>query len=417
MEIPMRHVLSLLLIAPAFAVLLAGCPDERVGDGIFIPEEDTDTSLPELPDVPDERAVFGEACDLDEDCQSGICGASAAGGVCTRLCDDDCPDGTQCVPAGADGPSVCLADDALACQPCSADDQCNLPGSTGGACVDYGASGSFCGVACSADSDCPGDFSCNGDGQCVSDAESCSCNRAGILTGASTTCTIANDEGSCPGTRQCSTSGLTRCAGQTPSAETCNGVDDNCDGNTDEETDGQACEISNEFGTCVGVRQCDEGLPLCIGKAPAAEICNGIDDDCDGMTDEDQPDLDLDDIPDCVDPDIDGDGSLNEDDCAPRDASIHPDATEICDGIDQNCNLVADDGTDDNASDECGCYICDGDTGCRGDCSTDGHCTTGYLCDLNDDNDNGNSAECLPSVCGNGVEEIREVCDNGSNTG
>ncbi|MFT7581514.1 MAG: hypothetical protein ACI9MR_003192, partial [Myxococcota bacterium] len=42
---------------------------------------------------------------------------------------------------------------------------------------------------------------------------------------------------------------------------------------------------------------------------------------------------------------------------------------------------------------------------------------TGYLCDLNDDNDNGNSAECLPSVCGNGVEEIREVCDNGSNTG
>jgi len=79
-----------------------------------------------------------------------------------------------------------------------------------------------------------------------------------------------------------------------PSAdERCNGVDDNCDGATD--------ELYPDLGEDCGIGACAGGVIVCAANAlttecstagnVGVELCNGVDDDCNGATDEPYPEL------------------------------------------------------------------------------------------------------------------------------
>ncbi len=75
--------------------------------------------------------------------------------------------------------------------------------------------------------------------------------------------------------------------------EICNGLDDNCDGTVDEgnpqQGAGVSCIVAGLQGACaVGTTSCADGPLVCRQTVrPVQEIaCNGVDDDCDGSLDE-----------------------------------------------------------------------------------------------------------------------------------
>ncbi|NMC70313.1 MAG: hypothetical protein GYA57_09640, partial [Myxococcales bacterium] len=80
-----------------------------------------------------------------------------------------------------------------------------------------------------------------------------------------------------------------------PTSEVCDAVDNDCDGSTDEGFSGLGTVCFGGVGACrrAGIRVCDpanpSGAPICdaVPGTPAAfEHCDGEDDDCDGLTDE-----------------------------------------------------------------------------------------------------------------------------------
>ncbi|HET8945506.1 MAG TPA: MopE-related protein [Candidatus Polarisedimenticolia bacterium] len=110
--------------------------------------------------------------------------------------------------------------------------------------------------------------------------------------------------------------------------EFCDGKDNDCDGSIDEGLKDQTAFCG--LGACVrSVIVCVDGVvQVCEPGTPTPETCNGVDDDCDGLSDNG---------------DADGDGVWDCVDCAPHDGSIYQGAPEICNGIDDDCNNAIDD--------------------------------------------------------------------------
>jgi hypothetical protein len=70
--------------------------------------------------------------------------------------------------------------------------------------------------------------------------------------------------------------------------ETCNGLDDDCDGSVDDSPSDAGASCGLALGACQpGTMQCTRsGQLVCAGATlPSVEVCNGVDDDCDGIAD------------------------------------------------------------------------------------------------------------------------------------
>jgi hypothetical protein len=178
-----------------------------------------------------------------------------------------------------------------------------------------------------------------------------------------------------------------------PSAtELCNGVDDDCDGllseaELDDDGDGQT--------GCDG--DCDSDDATIWSGAP--ELCDGLDNDCDGF-------------PTLEEVDLDGDGEAQCDgDCAPFDSTISSLISEFCDGFDSDCDGVIPPEEIDNDG--------DGRTECEdpdGDCDdTNGATfpTAVEICDGADNNCDGALPLDEQDVDADGFLACDDDCDDG----
>ena len=106
------------------------------------------------------------------------------------------------------------------------------------------------------------------------------------------------------------------------------GIDQDCDGSDLVDLDGDGV-----VGWPAGGPDCDDTDASVYPGAP--EVCDGVDDDCDGTVDEGTE---------CYDDDGDGYTEIGGD-CDDGDLTVNPNTIEICDGVDEDCDGVIDDGT------------------------------------------------------------------------
>ena len=315
--------------------------DEGLTDGPR-PDAARDASVDAMPDAAADANVDARVgCTTDEDCPANAwCDGNACRTGCRFGDADACPTGQictddhQCVEGCADG-AACAT---------------GLPGRCGAGTLVCAADGS---ARCEASTPAAAAEACDGiDDDCDGRVDETYPTLGAV-------CQAGLGRCAAPGNLRCSPDGAgVACVSdelRAPVAETCDGIDDDCDGQTDEDFAGLGSACDAGIGACAaaGLLTCtaDGAGTRCSAqaRAPGVETCNGIDDDCDGQVDEGDAGEVL------VEPCFDGpantrgvgacvagqrtcvDGAFGA--CV---GQVLPRA-EVCNGVDDDCNRLVDD--------------------------------------------------------------------------
>lgn len=222
---------------------------------------------------------IGGVCVDDASCVEGAsCIKVGAEKYCTVPCPPGCPKGTYCAIIAGD--PMCVPDLDSQCRPCTTVLQCLNPSDS---CLAAPGGDKFCARDCTTLGECPNGFTCveaanyppkespeppEGDGGVDGGADagdaggpttppagqpykfcvpnppfSCPCSPK--RDGVEKTCSVVNQHGECVGVEVCNgdSNKFEGCTAETPAPETCNAKDDNCDGTTDEGDPNVLCSV------------------------------------------------------------------------------------------------------------------------------------------------------------------------------
>ncbi|MBM4345865.1 MAG: hypothetical protein FJ100_21035 [Deltaproteobacteria bacterium] len=306
------------------------------GDGACVPGETCTTCPKDCGTCPTQcgnaKCEPGETC---QNCAQDCCPPSKCGnfvcedqsGESCTTCPQDCGQcpcipncfGKQCGDNGCGGScgkcsatQYCSAKGTCVCAPQCAGKQCGDDG-CGGQCGTC-AAGKLCvGTQCVDPTKCFSDSDCNDNDACTVDM----CMTGGLCahepSGSPACCKDPDGDGVCENKDNC------------PAVANKDQLDQ------DGDKIGDACDLCPKIANTGNADVDGDGV---------GDAC----DNCAKVANKDQSDLDADKLGDLCDDDMDGDGYPNATDCGPKDSTMPAAIDVACNGVDDNCNGQTDEG-------------------------------------------------------------------------